>query len=207
MAYRIEDTSSSETNGSLDELALVQRAQRGDEAAFNILFERYAHQIARYLKHMVGNDGVSCDLTQDTFFRAWRGLAGLRKPQSFASWLYQIATNLARNYQEQARRMQYVPWEDCPEDSRELSTLGMERHIEERELTQIALAHVSPTYRACLILYVIEGLPQRKVAELLGMKESCVSKYLSRGKEEMRQIYQRLENEGLPFRQRGGKRK
>nr|BBH95651.1 RNA polymerase sigma factor [Thermogemmatispora argillosa] len=207
MAYRIEDTSSSGTNGSLDEPALVQRAQRGDQAAFDTLFERHEHRIARYLKHMVGNDGISCDLTQETFFRAWQGLPGLRDPQRFVSWLYRIATNVAHNYLEQARRMQYVPWEDCQEERSELSTRRMEQHIEERELTQIALAQVSPTYRSCLILYVIEGLPQRKVAELLGMKESCVSKYVSRGKEEMRQIYQRLLSEGLPARQRGGKRK
>jgi len=73
-----------------------------------------------------------------------------------------------------------------------LSVAGPEEQVEETELLRLALARVSPTYRPCLILYVVEELPQRKIADLLKIKESCVSKYVSRGKEELRQIYHRL---------------
>jgi RNA polymerase sigma-70 factor, ECF subfamily len=73
--------------------------------------------------------------------------------------------------------------------------VGLEEQVEETELLKLALARVSPTYRPCLILYVVEELPQRQIAELLQIKESCVSKYVSRGKEELRQIYLRLANE------------
>ena len=69
---------------------------------------------------------------------------------------------------------------------------GPEEGVERAELLQLALAQVSPTYRSCLILYVIEGLPQPQIAERLNIKETCVSKYVSRGKEELRQIYGRL---------------
>jgi RNA polymerase sigma-70 factor (ECF subfamily) len=207
MAYRLEDASSSGAGGSIDEPALVQRAQRGDQAAFDTLFERYVHPISRYLKHMVGNDGVSCELTQETFFRAWRGLQSLRDPQRFAGWLYRIARNVAHSYLQQASKLQLVSWEDSGGDLAEQSAAWLEQHLEERELTAMALARVSPVYRSCLILYVIEELPQRRIADLLGMKESSVSKYVSRGKEELRQIYERLAGEGSARPQGGGRRR
>jgi DNA-directed RNA polymerase specialized sigma24 family protein len=57
---------------------------------------------------------------------------------------------------------------------------------------KLVLARVSPTYRPCFILYVIEKLPQRQIADVLGIKPTNVAKYVSRGKEEFRQIYYRM---------------
>jgi RNA polymerase sigma-70 factor, ECF subfamily len=53
--------------------------------------------ICRYLIHMVGNDGIGCELTQETFMKAWEMLLTLRDPARFAVWLYRIATNRAYN--------------------------------------------------------------------------------------------------------------
>jgi RNA polymerase sigma-70 factor (ECF subfamily) len=85
------------------------------------------------------------------------------------------------------------------------SIAGPEEQVEEAELLKLALARVSTTYRPCLILYVVEEYSQRQIAELLQIKESSIGRYVSRGKEELRQIYRRLTNEsGLSIR--GGKR-
>jgi DNA-directed RNA polymerase specialized sigma24 family protein len=67
--------------------------------------------------------------------------------------------------------------------------------IEETELMKLVLARISSTYRPCFILYVIEKLPQRQIADLLGIKPTSVGKYVSRGREEFRQIYYRMTNE------------
>jgi len=88
-----------------------------------------------------------------------------------------------------------VSWDGYEGSIEELIVAGPEKQVEDSELLKLALAHVSPTYRPCLILYVVEDLPQRKIADLLKIKESSVSKYVSRGKEELRQIYQRLVKE------------
>jgi DNA-directed RNA polymerase specialized sigma24 family protein len=60
---------------------------------------------------------------------------------------------------------------------------------------KLVLARVSPTYRPCFILYVIEKLPQRQIADLLGIKLASVGKYVSRGREEFRQVYYHMMNE------------
>lgn len=195
MSYRVGDPPDNEANDALDERDLVLRAQRGDQLAFEKLYERYNDRISRYLIRMVGDDGAGCELAQDTFLKAWENLLGLRDPARFKNWLYRIATNTAYNYQNHTRLTPTVPWEEYTERSEGLSISGPERLIEETELMKLVLARVSPTYRPCFILYVIEKLPQRQIADLLGIKPTSVGKYISRGKEEFRQIYYRMTSE------------
>ncbi len=195
MSYRIGDPPASEAGSFPDERELVLRAQQGDQLAFEKLYERYNDRISRYLFRMIGDDGVGSELTQETFLKAWESLLSLRDPARFAGWLYRIATNSAYNYQNHARLIRTIPWEEYVEKSASLSISGPEKQIEENELMKLVLARVSPTYRPCFILYVIEKLPQRQIAELLGIKLASVGKYVSRGKEEFRQIYYRMMNE------------
>lgn len=192
MSYWTRDTSSNNSAVPPDERQLVKHAFEGDQLAFEALYERYNRRICRYLSRMVGNDGVGCELAQETFLKAWEALPGLKDVSRFAGWLYRIATNCAYSYQQQSKHFQTVPWDVYKEENENQGEPGLEKHIEETELLKLALAHVSSTYRPCLILYVIEELPQREIADLLKMKESSVSKYVSRGKEELRQIYYRL---------------
>jgi RNA polymerase sigma-70 factor (ECF subfamily) len=206
MEYETGDTPSSELVGTPDEGNLVLRAQKGDQLAFEVLYERYNDRICRYLSRMVGDDGIGCELTQEVFLKAWEALLGLRDPSRFASWLYRIATNRAYNYQQHAKLLHLIPWEEYAmrEETRSIAA-GPEEQVEEAELLKLALARVSTTYRPCLILYVVEEYSQRQIAELLQIKESSIGRYVSRGKEELRQIYRRLTNEsGLTIR--GGKR-
>ena len=195
MPYRRRDGSSTGSDTTTEEYCLVTQAQGGDQFAFERLYERYNSQLSRYLIRMIGNDGVGCELTQETFLRAWKALPGLRAPALFKSWLYRIATNCAHDYhQSHAGQFPAISWE-VRDIGDSLSIAGPEDHLEETELLKLALARVSPTYRPCLILYVIEELPQRQIADLLKIKESSVSKYVSRGKEELRQIYYQLTKE------------
>lgn len=192
MSYRVGDPPANEAGCFSDERDLVLRAQRGDQLAFEKLYERYNDRISRYLIRMVGDDGVGCELTQETFLKAWQGLLSLRDPNRFANWLYRIATNTAYTYQSHARLIRTIPWEEYAERSETVSISGPEKLIEETELMRLVLARLSPTYRPCFILYVIEKLPQQQIAELLGIKATSVGKYVSRGKEEFRQLYYRM---------------
>ncbi len=205
MEYETQDAHLSESGSPPDEHSLVLRAQGGDQLAFEVLYERYNDRICRYLSRMVGNDGIGCELTQEVFLKAWEALPGLRDPSRFAGWLYRITTNLAYNYQQHAKLLHMIPWEEYAMREETHSIAGPEEQVEEAELLKLALARVSPTYRPCLILYVVEGLSQRQVAELLHVKESCIGRYVSRGKEELRQIYRRLANEQIAST-RGGRR-
>jgi len=205
MEYGSPDTSPLRSGNSPDERDLVLRARDGDQLAFEVLYERYNDRICRYLTRMTGNDGVGCELTQEVFLKAWEALLGLRDPSRFASWLYRIATNRAHNYQQHIKLVHTIPWEEYATGAETPTVAGPEQQVEDIELLRQSLARVSPTYRPCLILYVIEEFSQRQIAALLQIKESCIGKYVSRGKEELRQIYHRLANEQSSS-VRGGKR-
>ena len=205
MEYGIPDAPSNRSECPSDERTLVLRAKDGDQSAFEILYERYNDRICRYLTRMTGNDGVGCELTQEVFLKAWESLLSLRDPSRFAGWLYRIATNRAYNYQEHAKLLHTIPLEEYAARSEAPSLAGPEEQVEESELLTLALARVSPTYRPCLIMYVVEDYSQRQIAELLQIKESSIGRYVSRGKEELRQMYLRLTNESGAST-RGGKR-
>lgn len=205
MEFGIPDTPTSRSECPSDERTFVLRAKDGDQSAFEILYERYNDRICRYLTRMTGDDGIGCELTQEVFLKAWESLLSLRDPARFASWLYRIATNRAYNYQEHAKLLHTIPWEEYAARTQAPSLAGPEEQVEESELLKLALARVSPTYRPCLILYVVEEYSQRQIAELLQIKESSIGRYVSRGKEELRQMYLRLTNESGAST-RGGKR-
>jgi len=184
---------------------LVAQAKQGDARALENLFGSYYEPISLYLTRMVGDDEVGHELAQETFLKAWQSLPGLRDETRFAGWLYRIATNLARDHQRRARLIRWLPWEQYQqrEQAGQMSSTGPETQVEEAELLKQALAQVSLTYRACLVLYIVEDLPQPAIAERLGIKASYVSNYVSRGLAELRRIYLRLAAE-TPRPQTGG---
>ncbi len=176
---------------------LVERARAGDHAAFTALFERYNARICRYLARLVLDDDLGRDLAQDTFLAAWRGMSGIHDAARFGPWLYRIATNLARSHLRRARLIRWLPWGDAGSHTEDghPSVAGPEDHTGQAEYVALALAGVSPQCRACLLLQIDEGYSQREVAQLLGISEKSVSAYISRGRQQFRQAYQRLEHE------------
>ena len=178
-------------------VTVVEQAQAGDRAAFTALFQQYNAPICRYLAHVVGNDEVGRDLAQETFLAAWRALADLRDPSRFGPWLYRIATNQANSYVRQARTTRWLPWAEPtePQAANFPTTAGPETQVGEAQQVAAAMAQLTPKYRICLLLQLEGGFSQREIAHLLHLTEKSVSVYVSRGREEFRRAYQRLEDE------------
>lgn len=81
---------------AIDQL-LVARFKDGDEGAYNEMVSRYWGRIYAMVHQLLRNPQDAEEVTQDAFIRAHRGLANFRGESAFSTWLYQIATNLARN--------------------------------------------------------------------------------------------------------------
>jgi len=77
--------------------ALVERFKGGDATAFDQLVSRYWTRIYAMVSQLLRNHQDAEEVTQDAFIRAHRGLGNFRGESAFSTWLYQIATNLARN--------------------------------------------------------------------------------------------------------------
>ena len=195
-----------ESNGEPDELVqLVQLARLGDDAAFEQLYVRRYRDLCSFLSHLVGNADVGRDLTHDTFLKAWQELSHLRDAARFDSWLYRIARNLAWNWLQRQRLVQWLPLPEQTEASLLPPLVGadLEHLVEERLLLKEALARVAPRYRECVILQVVQGLPQAMIATRLALSRESVSKYVGRGLEQLRQAYAQLDQPHASTRERG----
>jgi len=80
------------------DMALVQRVQRGDKSAFDVLVLKYQHKIGHLVSRYVHDSHESQDVTQEAFIKAYRGLAKFRGDSAFYTWLYRIAINTAKNH-------------------------------------------------------------------------------------------------------------
>lgn len=203
MFERLHDDSSDELSqdstidASLEKM--VELAQSGDRKAFEALFEVYNNPICTYLSRLVG-DELSQDLAQETFLRVWNGLPNKRHEVPFKSWLYCIATNVAKSYLRHARLIRWLPLKDHESCSNAnySSAAGSEEHVDrmdEEKLIKATLAKLPPQQRTCLLLNVIADFTESEIAEILGIKKNSVSGNVSRGRKLFCQIYQRLKGD------------
>lgn len=177
---------------------MVEQARAGELDAFNELFSSYNTRICAYLARMVGNDEEGRDLAQETFLKAWSTLPEVRDPARFGSWLYRIATNVAIDYLRAQKLRRWLLWPQPSKESeqrRSLQVLDSTARVAETEHVKQALACVTPRYRACLLLQIEGGFPQREIAALLHLSEKSISIYVQRGCEQFRKAYAQLASE------------
>ena len=77
---------------------LVERVQRGDKRAFDLLVLKYQHKILGLIVRFVRDPHEAQDVAQEAFIKAYRALANFRGDSQFYTWLYRIAINTAKNY-------------------------------------------------------------------------------------------------------------
>jgi RNA polymerase sigma-70 factor (ECF subfamily) len=80
------------------DIALVERVQRGDKSAYDLLVLKYQHKIGHLVSRYVHDMHESQDVTQEAFIKAYKGLKNFRGESAFYTWLYRIAINTAKNH-------------------------------------------------------------------------------------------------------------
>ena len=84
---------------------LVERVQRGERKAFDLLMLKYQHRIAKLIARYVQDPAEVLDVAQEAFMKAYRAIPRFRGDSAFYTWMYRIAINTAKNYlAAQARR-------------------------------------------------------------------------------------------------------
>src|SRR5512140_1741579 len=87
---------------------LVARSMRGDADSFNQLIVRWERPIYALAYRVIGREEDARDVCQETFLRAFRGIAAFKGQAKFSSWLYRIALNLCRDWMRRERRAPLV---------------------------------------------------------------------------------------------------
>jgi RNA polymerase sigma-70 factor, ECF subfamily len=175
---------------------LVERAQKGDRAAFAALVERYQQPLGSYLWRLTRDRELASDLTQDAFLRAYRSIAATPPGLLVRPWLYRIATNLAYDEFRRRRRLRYLPMRIGPVGRSAGQDDSMP--IEERELVQLALDRLRPSDRAVLLLCAVEELAYPEVGVIVGCSPEAARKQFSRAKDRFRVAYAQVVPKSLP---------
>lgn len=162
------------------EAALVRAAQRGDQAAFTGLYERFARMVHGLLLARVPASEVD-DLVQKTFIAAFRGIGGLRDPEAFGGWLASIARNQAVDYHRASRPMAELP-----------DVAGSDGRDQDEALAVLAALRTLPeAYRETLTLRLVEGMTGPEIAARTGLTPGSVRVNLHRGMARLREILER----------------
>ncbi|MDB2386888.1 RNA polymerase sigma factor RpoE [Shewanella sp.] len=85
-------------SGQISDQQLVERVQRGDKNAFNLLVQKYQNKVASLISRYVRNQADVADVSQEAFIKAYRALPNFRGESAFYTWLYRIAVNTAKNH-------------------------------------------------------------------------------------------------------------
>lgn len=169
-----------------DEDPDLDRARSGDREAFGRLVRRHQRRVYAAALHILGNHSDADDATQETFVRAYRGLASFDGRADFFTWLYRITINTALNSLRGGKRGAALADKGGTEAAHvggRPEALGHEvadpaRKAERNaEVTRVlsAIAELSPSLRVTLVLATIEDLPHKQIAEILEVPEGTVA--------------------------------
>ena len=175
----------------LDE-QLVERVQRGDKAAFNLLVKKYQQKVVNLVARYVNNPGDVPDVAQEAFIKAYRALPTFRGESAFYTWLYRIAVNTAKNYlTSQGRRppSSDVEAEDAEsyggsEALQEVSTPENLALTDEIKRTVFSAIEALPEdLRTAITLRELEGLSYEEIAEIMDCPVGTVRSRIFRARE------------------------
>jgi RNA polymerase sigma-70 factor (ECF subfamily) len=147
-------------DGGRDDAALVQAAQRGDQAAFGVLVARHAASILGLTTRMLGADDAE-DAAQDAFVAAFTALAAFKHESKFSTWLYRIAVNKCHD-RLRARRAFDVSLDEEHDDGWEPPDDETPHwELEQSEMADAierGISDLPPLYRESFVLRHVEGL-------------------------------------------------
>lgn len=165
----------------MDEKTTVERARKGDNDARGELYEKYREKLFRVIYRTTGNREEALDMTQETFYKAFKKMERFRGESSFYTYILAIAMHLV---QDKLRRKSLVtvPLEiadflglhHTPNPTEEMDTNTRKAQIEK------ALSHLSTRQRDVFVLRFSENLSLKECAQILDISEGSAKTHLHR---------------------------
>jgi len=171
---------------------LVERCQKGDLSAFEVLVLKYQQNVFNLIYHLTSNGEQVEDLAQEVFLKAFKALGGFRGDSCFYTWLYRIAVNTCRNFIKfQRKRGSYESLGENPPEPEDIR-LHPQDPVHSLEIKELfgeidkAISSLNPEYRTVITLRDIEGLSYDEIAQVLGCPVGTVRSRLFRARTELK---------------------
>ena len=172
---------------------LVERAQRGDKRAFELLVEKYQRKLARLLSRFIRDPAEVEDVTQEAFIKAYRALPAFRGDSAFYTWLYRIGINTAKNYLmalgRRAPTSTEVEAEEAEgfEEGEQLRDINTPESVllsnEIAETVNSTIEQLPEELRTAIQLREIEGMSYEDIAQVMNCPIGTVRSRIFRARE------------------------
>lgn len=182
------------TTGEAPELALLERAKSGDARAWTRLYQSHFDRLYRDVAYLVGANGATEEIVQETFAIAWTKVASFDGRSTFATWIRGIAHNLVRHHWRTHERRGRA-YERLAQMSDSAAPNDLERsHLQDQraEALQVVLETLPAALREAFVLCDVQGLPPQEVADRLGISNGNVRVRAARARAQIREALQRM---------------
>jgi RNA polymerase sigma-70 factor (ECF subfamily) len=163
--------------------ALIERAQKGDRAAFRELVERHQRRAFTIANSLVKDEEDAREVVQEAFVRVHRGLAQFHGGSSFFTWLYRIVKNLAIDVMRRPSRRdtsldESIELEEA--DNAPLSRIGDSdplravHRVELGERIQAALEELPAYHRGVIVMRELHGMSYDEMADAMGVSKGTI---------------------------------
>ena len=175
---------------------LIERIQRGDKNAFNLLVKKYQHKVVSLVSRYVNNPGDVPDVAQEAFIKAYRAIPDFRGESAFYTWLYRIAVNTAKKALMEMHRSPVMTESalHTGDDEDETSVHRQELTTQETPETVLAAREIAEAVNAAMealpedlrqavTLREIEGLSYEEIAQAMDCPIGTVRSRIFRARE------------------------
>ena len=173
----------------------VNEARTGNGDAFEALVLRYQGKIVNYASAMTRDASDAEDVAQETFVRAYRSLHQFRGDSSFKTWLYRIATNVARTHRRLRAGQSRLVEQSLDDDTQALRAgdvpsgeASVETVVILRDAINSALAMLPDELRVAIILRDVEGLDYKEIARVTSSPIGTVESRIFRARRVLRPL-------------------
>ncbi len=185
---------------------LVRQCLNGKNRAFDELIQRYQRQAVAVSYRLLGNSHDALEVTQDAFLKSFSSLSTLQKPEAFGGWLMRIVSNLSLNFRRGRKTRSQLPLDDLlgstdgNTSASGQNAVGSEwmsrsgdpvRNLESQELgvkLQEALNQLPEKQRQALVLFTVQEMPQKEVAEVLNCSVEAVKWHVFQGRKKLKEL-------------------
>ena len=188
----LEDLKSN-SDDELEEVDLIRKAQKGEAAAFAVLYDRHLNPIYRFILLKVTHRQEAEDICQRVFLNAWQHINDFVPRQPFSSWLYRIARNAVIDYWRTKKIVFALSSPNLKEILRTESNLEVQfdQKLQIQKIWQ-TLKQLSQDQQDVLLMLFVENLSHQEIAKIIGKTEGATKVIQHRAIKALKKI---LENE------------